>query len=293
MQAAGPFSISPNPTHREPVANSLPNVQPDFGKIAAMPGPRPCRRVIPPPNSQIRNWPEVALLALLCCAAVCARGQAAAPAKAAPAVDAITGIVHSRRLASGVPLGGIGAGTFQVMTDGLISQATYNNNWAYPTGDIPGCFAAVHVQTGTRSVNRVLALASPYGLPTVAGLNYEGLFPVAKLTCLDPALPISVSSRVFSPLIPHDVRNSTFPAAAFIFRLTNTSTADVDVSLALSWENTLGVGGTVATGPFDNRTGNTVTVAPDADGFFAERFERPAAPKWMWLPGSETTPRAI
>src|SRR5207247_1420033 len=143
----------------------------------------------------------------------CAHGQAKPPETGVvPAVDAISGVVRSRRLATGVPLGGIGAGTFQVMTDGLISGATYNNKWAYPTGDIPGCFAAVHVRAGTRALSRVLALTSPYGLETISGLNYEGLFPVAKLTFQDPALPILISSRAFSPLIPHDVRSSSFPA---------------------------------------------------------------------------------
>ena len=206
-----------------------------------------------------------------------ARAQAPKTQPANPPVDSVTGIVHSRRLASGVPLGGLGAGTIQVMSDGLISGATCNNNWAYPTRDLPGCFAAVHVRTGSRTVNRVLALSSPYGLPTVHGLDFEGLYPVARSTYVDGALPVAVSSQAFSPLIPHDLPNSAFPAAAFVYRVTNTSSTDVEVSVALAWENTLGVGGTVATGPFDNRAGNTVSPVPDAEGFFGQKFARPAA----------------
>ena len=198
------------------------------------------------------------------------RAQNAPPA----AVDGITGIVHSRRLASGVPLGGIGTGTLQLMTDGAISGATINNNWAYPMRDLPGCFAAVRTRSGTRTASRVLALTSSYGLPTVHGLDYGGLYPTAKLAFADAELPISISLRAFSPLIPHDVRNSSFPAAAFLYRLQNMSAGEVEVSIALAWENTLGVGGTATTGPFDNRTGNGVASVPDADGFFAQRFTR-------------------
>lgn len=243
-----------------------------------MPAAGPCStlRRRPDPvqkDSALRIPRTVSILLLLAWTTVPrAYGQAAPPA--VPAVDPISGVVHSRRLASGVPFGGIGTGTFQVMTDGRISAATYNNNWAYPTGDLPGCFAAVHVKTATQKVSRVLALKSAYELPSIAGLNYEGLFPVAKMTFQDQMLPISISARVFSPLIPHDVRNSSFPAAAFLFRITNTSGVEIEASVALAWENTLGVGGTVATGSFDNRTGNTVNSVSDTDGFFAQKFER-------------------
>src|SRR5690349_11323495 len=99
-----------------------------------------------------------------------------------PAVDPETGVVHSRRLASGVPLGGIGAGTFQVMTDGSISQATITNNWNQPTGDLPGCFVGIRTRAAERTAVRILALKSTYGLPVVAGLDYEGFYPQATLT---------------------------------------------------------------------------------------------------------------
>src|SRR5260221_14198169 len=80
-------------------------------------------------------------------------GQSAAqpaPPLVSTAVDLKSGIVHSQRLESGVPLGGIGTGTFQVMTDGSISRATINNNWCKPTGDVAACFAAIWTQTGSQ-----------------------------------------------------------------------------------------------------------------------------------------------
>ena len=112
-----------------------------------------------------------------------AKAQAAVPPPPGnEAVDPITGVVRSRRLASGrSQLGGIGTGTFQILTDGVISQATINNNWSHPTSDLPACFAAIHARAGVRTTTRVLALSNAYGLPGVRGLDFEGLYPVANL----------------------------------------------------------------------------------------------------------------
>ena len=233
---------------------------------------------LPVPNAEKANVLRTiarVLLASLTFVLLAPNSAFAQPATAGVSqpVDGITGTVHSRRLDSGVPLGGIGAGSLQVMTDGRIGCATINNNWAFPTGDLPGCFAAVHVG-GARAVSRILALNSAYGLPAVRGLDFDGLYPVANLAYTDPALPVTVSQRAFSPLIPHDIRNSSFPAAAFVFRVANSSGAELEISIALAWENTLGLGGSSTTGPFDSRAENTVEPVPDTEGFFAQKFVR-------------------
>lgn len=200
---------------------------------------------------------------------------APAGAQQAPAVDPVTGIVHSQRLASGVSLGGLGTGTFQILTDGAISRATFNNNWNQPTGDLSGCFAALWTRVAGRASARALALKSAYGLPVIGALDYDGLYPVATLTYPDPNLPLAVTLRAFSPLVPFDLKNSSFPAAAFLFQLKNTSRVPVEVSVALSWENILGVGGTAARGPFHDRTGDRVTRLPDSEGYFGLKFTGP------------------
>lgn len=212
-------------------------------------------------------------------------GQGAAPAQSDPK----TGLVKSSRFSYGVPLGGIGAGSVQIMTDGAFSGATYNNNWAYPIHEMKGCFAAVWTRTGNRPAARVLALTPGYGLPGVKGIEYDGLFPKATLRYAESELPISVSMRAFSPLIPRDIRNSSFPGATLLVQLRNTSPNMVEAAVALSWENTLGAGGAATIGPFDERTGNMVTPIPDRDGFFAARMSGrdSAAPGSAALLGDE------
>ena len=203
-------------------------------------------------------------LCLLACAAF---------AQSAPSEPA-SGVLYSRRLMGGMPLGGVGTGTFQLLTDGTVSAAALTNNFQQPTAALNGSFAAVWTRASGRAQARVLALTSPYGLPTVSALDFQGRPPVATLDYPDNTLPVSVSLRAFSPLIPLDIRNSSFPAAAFVFQFRNRTADTVEISVALSWENVLGVGGT-AQSVFSDWTGNAVAPLPSANGLFGLRFTGP------------------
>ena len=182
------------------------------------------------------------------------------------------GIVRSTRLAGGMPLGGIGCGGFELMTDGSISRATFNNNWDQPTGDLKGNFAAIWTSGGGRVVAKALQLNNAFGLPSVSPVEFRGQFPQAMLEFPDKDLPVRVSCRAISALVPHDVKNSSIPAAIFVFRVTNQARGPVEVSVALSWENILGVGGSASEGAFSDRTGNTVSNEPVTQGMFAVRL---------------------
>ena len=186
---------------------------------------------------------------------------------AADAIDPVTGIAHSQRLASGVPLGGIGTGTFQLLTDGTVAQASVANNWDHPLQNAPGCFAAIWTRTENRSTARVLALTSPYNMPTVTKLDYDGLFPQAILTYPDPDLPVMTSLLAFSPLVPFDLKNSSFPAAAYVLHLKNSDVSPVEISVALSWESLLPDHSARNEG-----TRGTAAIIPSSEGFFGARF---------------------
>ena len=224
-----------------------------------------------------KRYPAIRITAAFACLAAYACpafGQAAAGGDA-PALDPVTGVVHSRRLASGVPLGGVGTGTFQLLTDGTISRATLTNNWQQPTGDLPGCFAALWTRTGTRTQAHVLALSNAYGLPTIKMLDFGGLPPQALLNYGDTGLPLTVSCRAFSPLVPFDLKNSSLPAAAFVFQFRNTSAEPIEISIALSWENVLGRGGTAAKGAFGAATSGAIMPLPAENGIFGLHFTGP------------------
>lgn len=77
------------------------------------------------------------------------------------------------------------------------------------------------------------------GLPHFRNLVFNGEFPVAELTFDEPGFPGHVVMRAFNPLIPLNDFDSSLPAAAFEFEVTNTSENNIDYTLAGSISNPL------------------------------------------------------
>ena len=72
-----------------------------------------------------------------------------------------TGTIVDKRWQSGVPLGGIGVGKIELMTDGSFGNFTNQHNWDRPYGWAKGAFAAVRVGAGNAPpVARMLRLRS-------------------------------------------------------------------------------------------------------------------------------------
>lgn len=207
------------------------------------------------------------LFLLLVCADV--RAQRAAPP---PAVDPATGVVHSQRLHSGLPLGGIGVGAFQSMTDGTIARITLPVEPHPSIETLPACFGAVWTRVQGKTSAYVTALKSAYSLPTLPDLDYDGLFPQAQERFPNAPLPLEFSLLTYSPLMPFDLKNSSLPAAAFIYRLHNPSPVPVEAAVALAWG--------------DSATAESqVAAVPAEHGFFALRIAD-AAPSGPPLPRS-------
>jgi len=160
--------------------------------------------------------------------------------------DPDTGVITSERWRSGVPLGGIGVGKIELLTDGALGYFTINHNWDRPTGVVRGCLAAVFADDGERRAARILRLASEeeyQGVSNVEATQYRGWFPEASVRFSDSALPVSVTAYAWSPLIPHDPKDSSLPVACFEYTLTNPGERPTTAVVALSWENLLGWGG--------------------------------------------------
>lgn len=208
-------------------------------------------------------------LSVLLCAAQIEQEQAK------PATKPAT--VMAQPASGGIPLGGIGAGTIRLHPDGSFGQATLTNNRAFPIRTLNGCFAALWTKNESGTQANVLNLANHYNLPAVSALQYDGLFPQANLA-YRLVSPVSLTLTAFSPLIPHNLRNSTRPAAVFVYRVKNTTERPAEVAIAMSWENFLGVGGMKHTEAFANRTGNTLQNLPDSDGVFGLRLTSPPIP---------------
>lgn len=148
-------------------------------------------------------------------------------------------IVFHPPMASGIPLGGMGAGTFELRADGGMYEWQIFNNWGQRL-ILPDTFFAVRAaEKGKAAVVRRLQTirhTSNPGLP-VPNITYEGRAPIARLRYHEPALPVNVSLTAWSPLIPHEPRDSGLPAAVFTFELTNPTSSHAEATLLASIRN--------------------------------------------------------
>lgn len=146
---------------------------------------------------------------------------------------------------SGIPLGGIGAGSVEIRDDGLFHEWQIFGNWR---GDelrlsIEKAFFTLHAAPrGGPSISRVLATESRDGLQPVDGIRYTGRFPFAELEYQIEDSPFTVKLTAWSPFIPHDSKNSGLPAAIFEFETVNTSDTDCEAHITGRMWNEVGTG---------------------------------------------------
>jgi hypothetical protein len=144
--------------------------------------------------------------------------------------------------AVGMPLGGIGTGSIWLDGQGRLAVWQIFNNLSEPR--IPDSFFAVSARTGSgRAVTRVLQTQPEGTLHPVESLDYEGGYPIARLTFHDPALPVRVSLEAMNPMIPLDAANSSIPCALFRLTVHNPGTVAAEVAVLATLQNAVGSGG--------------------------------------------------
>jgi len=183
------------------------------------------------------------ILSIIAIQLLAAGAIAASPTRS---FDSSTGTIIDQRWQSGLPMGGIGVGKIELMTDGSFGDFTNQHNWDRPYKWAKGAFAVIRVQSGQAITTKILRLKSDNeytGVRNVAHTKMQGWFPRAEITYGDPDLPVSVKLNAFSPMIPHDPKDSGLPVACLSYVVTNTSDKSVKASLALAWPNLLGWGG--------------------------------------------------
>lgn len=154
------------------------------------------------------------------------------------------------------PLGGIGTGNVSLGARGEL------RDWELENGPDKGrpnplTHFAIHVRPqGGEPVTRVLEarLAGPHdrdagysfddlaGLPRLAGATLRGRYPVADVDFHDDVLPVAVSLRAFTPLVPLDPDASGIPGAVLRYRVRNTGDRPATVTVAGSVSHTAGRG---------------------------------------------------
>ncbi|MBO9154686.1 GH116 family glycosyl hydrolase [Chitinophaga sp. GCM10012297] len=136
------------------------------------------------------------------------------------------------------PIGGIGAGMFCIEGTGAISHMSVRHN---PEMFFePAMFAAISIK-GMPDGARVLEQQVPgwkkfgqrdaglggtggatWGLPRFEEAEFKARFPFAEISLKDPAVPLAVSIKGWSPFVPADEDNSSLPVGALEYEFTNT-----------------------------------------------------------------------
>ena len=148
----------------------------------------------------------------------------------------------------GAPVGGFGAGTFSRSYRGNFER------WHLKAGyhkyqNVPANQFAVFVQPeGEGAQAQVLSTGRPEGKALsawnwsypVGGGEYAALYPKAWFRYRTPQLPISLTLEQFSPVLPNNYKESSYPVALYNWYAENPSAKPVTVSILFSWTNMVG-----------------------------------------------------
>jgi non-lysosomal glucosylceramidase len=139
-------------------------------------------------------------------------------------------------LRSAAPLGGLGAGAFELRADGTVHEVTIVNQ--SPAGAAKfGVLADMVLGARIGGVARALRTAPPPYAPGVSALTYSALYPLARLAVAEGdfgASATGVAAFAYSRLLPGDPAASAAPAVAFTLALTNSGAQPLNASLYLS-----------------------------------------------------------
>ena len=148
----------------------------------------------------------------------------------------------------GAPVGGFGAGTFSRTTRGNFER------WHVKAGvhkyqNVPANQFAVFTQAdGEKPIAEVLSTAKPEG-GTLAAWNWSypagsgehaALYPKSWYVYRDQRLPVALTLEQFSPILPNNYKETSYPVAIYNWYVQNPGNKRVTVSLLFSWTNMVG-----------------------------------------------------
>ena len=158
----------------------------------------------------------------------------------------------------GAPLGGFGAGCIGRGPDGAFNlwHLDGGEHWF---GTLPDCQFALFEHNGHESKAHALATAPlrddsrpdapqqpltawswyPASTPEQSSGTYSARYPCSSFH-YENVFTARVSCEAFSPILPGDYRRTSYPVAVFRWSFSNPTAAPLDLSLLLSWRNTVG-----------------------------------------------------
>jgi non-lysosomal glucosylceramidase len=146
----------------------------------------------------------------------------------------------------GMPLGGFGAGCL-----GRSSAGDFNlwhiDGGEHLFGNLPACQFAVFESTAGQQQAYALSTTDapqswqPYPASTTAQStgSYQALYPRSWF-CYENVLQSSLTCEQFSPILPDNYRETSYPTAVFDWTIHNPTAEPITIAILLSWQNTAG-----------------------------------------------------
>jgi len=148
----------------------------------------------------------------------------------------------------GMPVGGIGAGHVYLGGDGrlwlwdifneqhargLLAKGAGGETYLNPLEQVHPFEQGFSIVVGDGDE----ADTRPLTREGFSNVTFEGRYPMATVTYRDDECPVDVALEAFSPFIPLDLDNSSYPAVVLRYTVRNTSDATVEVKVAGSTDN--------------------------------------------------------
>ncbi len=142
---------------------------------------------------------------------------------------------------SGVPLGGLGVGYYEIDPTGRVTR-TCINNIHISFVDTPDGFL-VGVYDGSTAVRLQRDNQTVYGMKGYADSYYTGLWPKVTLEFENSGAEVSdMGFSAYSGVVAHNIKDSSLPVVYYEVKLYNDSDTTKDMSAILTWGDIIGRG---------------------------------------------------
>lgn len=156
--------------------------------------------------------------------------------------------IDAKAEASACPVGGIGAGSFERTISGNFRYWFLKLGWMVDDTIWANQFH-VYLKKGNKKITHTLSTDAPpsdilqswkWNYPEGKG-SYFALFPKSGFSYeKNEELPVEIAVTQFSPVIPHNYRETSYPVAVYKWIVENPTEEPIEVSIMITWQNMIG-----------------------------------------------------
>ncbi|MFA4925939.1 MAG: GH116 family glycosyl-hydrolase, partial [Candidatus Aminicenantales bacterium] len=160
---------------------------------------------------------------------------------------AAAGIIDNNPEGSACPVGGLGATGFEWTMSGNFRYWFLKPGW-YVDDNLPVDAFHVYLKKGKQKIVRTIATDQPSSvlkswpyLQDPDSADYYALYPRSGVSFEKMKdWPVKLAVVQFSPVIPHNYKETSYPVAIYKWLARNNSSEPVEISIMLTWENMVG-----------------------------------------------------